>query len=55
MPVTQADVARRAGVSRRTVSNVVNKFPDVSADVVARVTAPAGSFVTVSPRAGASA
>ncbi|GEN81487.1 LacI family transcriptional regulator [Actinotalea fermentans ATCC 43279 = JCM 9966 = DSM 3133] len=38
MPVTQADVARRAGVSQRTVSNVVNKFPHVSADVVARVT-----------------
>lgn len=38
MTVTQADVARRAGVSQRTVSNVVNKFPHVSADVVARVT-----------------
>jgi len=38
MPVTQADVARRAGVSQRTVSNVVNKFPQVSADVVTRVT-----------------
>lgn len=38
MPVTQADVARRAGVSQRTVSNVVNKFPYVSADVVVRVT-----------------
>lgn len=38
MPVTQADVARLAGVSQRTVSNVVNKFPYVSADVVARVT-----------------
>jgi DNA-binding LacI/PurR family transcriptional regulator len=37
MAVTQADVARRAGVSQRTVSNVVNKFPYVSADVVARV------------------
>lgn len=38
MPVTQADVARRAGVSQRTVSNVVNRFPYVSSDVVARVT-----------------
>lgn len=38
MPVTQADVARLAGVSQRTVSNVVNKFPHVSAEVVARVT-----------------
>lgn len=38
MTVTQADVARRAGVSQRTVSNVVNKFPHVSAEVVARVT-----------------
>jgi len=38
VPVTQADVARRAGVSQRTVSNVVNRFPYVSADMVARVT-----------------
>lgn len=37
MPVTQADVAARAGVSRRTVSNVVNNFPHVSADVRRRV------------------
>jgi len=37
MAVTQADVARLAGVSQRTVSNVVNKFPHVSAEVVARV------------------
>ncbi len=37
MAITQADVARRAGVSQRTVSNVVNKFPYVSAEVVARV------------------
>lgn len=37
MPVTQADVARRAGVSQRTVSNVVRGFPYVSAEVVARV------------------
>lgn len=38
MPVTQADVAQRAGVSQRTVSNVVNGLPSVSPDVVARVT-----------------
>lgn len=37
MAVTQADVARLAGVSQRTVSNVVNKFPHVSTEVVARV------------------
>jgi DNA-binding LacI/PurR family transcriptional regulator len=37
MPVTQADVAARAGVSRRTVSNVVNDFPHVSPDVRRRV------------------
>jgi DNA-binding LacI/PurR family transcriptional regulator len=37
VPVTQADVARLAGVSQRTVSNVVNKFPYVSPDVAARV------------------
>lgn len=37
MGVTQADVARLAGVSQRSVSNVINNFPYVSADVVARV------------------
>ncbi len=37
MPVTQADVARLAGVSQRTVSNVVNNFPYVSAEVATRV------------------
>jgi DNA-binding LacI/PurR family transcriptional regulator len=37
MTITQADVAAVAGVSRRTVSNVVNQFPYVSADVQARV------------------
>ena len=37
MPVTQGDVARRAGVSPRTVSNVVNKFPLVSDEVRQRV------------------
>lgn len=37
MPVTQADVAVRAGVSRRTVSNVVNDYPHVSPDVRRRV------------------
>ncbi|MGN6271545.1 MAG: LacI family DNA-binding transcriptional regulator [Protaetiibacter sp.] len=37
MPVTQADVAARAGVSRRTVSNVVNDFPHVSPDMRRRV------------------
>jgi DNA-binding LacI/PurR family transcriptional regulator len=35
--VTQGDVARRAGVSPRTVSNVVNEFPLVSDDVRHRV------------------
>lgn len=35
--VTQSDVAERAGVSRRTVSNVVTGFPYVSKDVRARV------------------
>lgn len=39
MPVTQADVARRAGVSQRTVSNVVNALPSVSPDTLERVTA----------------
>lgn len=34
---TQADVARRAGVSRRTVSNVVNGYPHISPSVLARV------------------
>lgn len=38
MPVTQADVARRAGVSQRTVSNVVNLSAAVSPDTMARVT-----------------
>ena len=37
MAVTQGDVARRAGVSPRTVSNVVNKFPLVSGEVRQRV------------------
>jgi len=35
--VTQADVAQLAGVSQRTVSNVVNGFPYVSAELVRRV------------------
>lgn len=39
MGVTQGDVARLAGVSQRTVSNVINNFPYVSADVVDRVNA----------------
>lgn len=39
MPVTQADIARRAGVSQRTVSNVVNGLPSVSADKLERVNA----------------
>ena len=39
MPVTQADVAQRAGVSQRTVSNVVNGLPSVSPDTLVRVTA----------------
>lgn len=39
MPVTQADVAARAGVSRRTVSNVVNGYPHISPDVLRRVQA----------------
>ncbi|MDM4761661.1 LacI family DNA-binding transcriptional regulator [Galbitalea sp. SE-J8] len=37
MAVTQGDVAKRAGVARRTVSNVVNDFPYVSDDVRVRV------------------
>lgn len=37
MTVTQADVARLAGVSRKTVSNVVNRYPHVSRDLVRRV------------------
>ena len=37
MAATQADVARLAGVSQRTVSNVVNKFPYVSAETSERV------------------
>jgi len=36
--VTQADVAERAGVSQRTVSNVVNGLPSVSPDTIERVT-----------------
>ena len=39
MPATQADVAQRAGVSQRTVSNVVNGLPSVSPDTLERVTA----------------
>jgi len=35
--VTQMDVARKAGVSRRTVSNVVTDFPYVSTEVRERV------------------
>jgi LacI family repressor for deo operon, udp, cdd, tsx, nupC, and nupG len=35
--VTQVDVARRAGVSRRTVSNVVTDFPYVKSEVRERV------------------
>jgi LacI family repressor for deo operon, udp, cdd, tsx, nupC, and nupG len=37
VPVTQGDVARLAGVSPRTVSNVVNKFPLVSEELRLRV------------------
>ncbi|MDL4821813.1 LacI family DNA-binding transcriptional regulator [Actinomadura opuntiae] len=37
MTVTQADVAARAGVARKTVSNVINDYPHVSEDVRARV------------------
>lgn len=37
MPVTQGDVARRAGVSPRTVLNVVNEFPLVSDELRQRV------------------
>lgn len=36
-PPTQRDVARRAGVSPRTVSNVVNSFPFVAEDTRAKV------------------
>jgi DNA-binding LacI/PurR family transcriptional regulator len=38
-PVTQREVARRAGVSPRTVSNVVNNFPYVSAEMRSKVQA----------------
>lgn len=38
-PVTQRQVAKHAGVSPRTVSNVVNDFPYVSAEVRAKVQA----------------
>ena len=38
-PATQLDVAKRAGVSRRTVSNVINGYPYVSAETKARVQA----------------
>ncbi len=38
MTVTQADVAQRAGVSQRTVSNVVNGLTSVSPDTIERVT-----------------
>lgn len=37
MTVTQADVAARAGVATKTVSNVINDYPHVSEDVRARV------------------
>lgn len=37
MTVTQADVAARAGVARKTVSNVINDYPHVSQDVRTRV------------------
>lgn len=36
-PVTQREVAARAGVSRRTVSNVVNDFPYVSEETRVKV------------------
>lgn len=39
MPATLRDVALRAGVSVRTVSNVVNGYASVSADTTARVQA----------------
>jgi DNA-binding LacI/PurR family transcriptional regulator len=39
VPATQGDVARHAGVSQRTVSNVVNGLPSVTPDVAARVSA----------------
>lgn len=39
MPVTQADVALRAGVSQRTVSNVVNGLTSVNPDTHERVIA----------------
>ena len=39
MSVTQADIARHAGVSQRTVSNVVNGLTSVSPDKIERVNA----------------
>ena len=39
MSVTQADIARHAGVSQRTVSNVVNGLTSVSPDKMERVNA----------------
>lgn len=39
MAVTQGDVALRAGVARKTVSNVISEYPHVRAEVRARVLA----------------
>ncbi|WP_156250243.1 LacI family DNA-binding transcriptional regulator [Pseudactinotalea terrae] len=39
MPVTQLDVAIVAGVSRKTVSNVINGYPHVTPEVITRVNA----------------
>ena len=37
MPVTMSDVARRVGVSKQTVSAVINGKPGISAETIARV------------------
>jgi LacI family transcriptional regulator, repressor for deo operon, udp, cdd, tsx, nupC, and nupG len=39
MPASMKDVARLAGVSIKTISNVVNDYPFVSADTRSRVRA----------------
>lgn len=39
MAVTQFDVAAVAGVSRKSVSNVINGYPHISTEVIERVTA----------------
>jgi hypothetical protein len=49
MPATLRDVVLRAGVSVRTVSNVVNGYAPVSAEKTARVLAHGEPFVNTAP------